>query len=134
MRNSQGLVVGQLSGACGYNLNDVCDPVGNATVDGAFASYYSQVAPFLGGGGGCSDDVDGDDYIAASCGGDDCNDDDPSINPGAAEICGDLTDNNCNGLIDEDCGGGSCLPRGDACSSDDQCCSNKCHPRKLTCN
>ena len=134
VRNSQNLVVGQLSGACGYNLNDVCDPVGNATVDGAFASYYSQVAPFLGGGGGCSDDADGDDYIAASCGGDDCNDDDPSINPGAAEICGDLTDNNCNGLIDEDCGGGSCLPRGDACSSDDQCCSNKCHPRKLTCN
>jgi hypothetical protein len=101
---------------------------------GAFASYYSQVAPFLGGGGGCEDDLDGDGYIADSCGGNDCNDDAFAINPGAAEICGDLTDNNCNGLIDEDCGGGSCLPRGDACSSDDQCCSNKCHPRKGTCN
>jgi len=49
--NSQGRIVGQLSGACGYNVNDSCDSVLNATVDGAFASYYSQVASFLAGGG-----------------------------------------------------------------------------------
>jgi subtilisin family serine protease len=30
----------------------------------------------------------------------DCNDNDPSINPGAVEIC-DFKDNNCNGLVDE---------------------------------
>lgn len=132
--NSQDLVVGQLSGACGTNLNDVCDSVRNATVDGAFASYYSQVAPFLGGGGGCSDDVDGDGYIAESCGGNDCNDSVFSTNPGAAEICDDLIDNNCDGTIDEGCGGGSCLPKGDVCTSNDQCCSNRCHPRKQTCN
>jgi hypothetical protein len=53
--NSSGQIVGQLSGACGYNVNDVCDAASNATVDGAFASYYNQVAPFLAGGGpGCS--------------------------------------------------------------------------------
>jgi hypothetical protein len=53
--NSSGQIVGQLSGACGYNVNDVCDSASNATVDGAFASYYNQVAPFLAGGGpGCS--------------------------------------------------------------------------------
>jgi len=53
--NAQGLVVGQLSGACGYNVNDVCDSESNATVDGALASYWSQVETFLapsGGGGG----------------------------------------------------------------------------------
>ncbi|HEY6066145.1 MAG TPA: trypsin-like peptidase domain-containing protein [Thermoanaerobaculia bacterium] len=50
--NAQGKIVGQLSGACGFNLNDVCDNASNATVDGAFASYYSQVAPYLGPGGG----------------------------------------------------------------------------------
>ncbi|MEN8164238.1 MAG: serine protease, partial [Acidobacteriota bacterium] len=38
--NSQGKVGGQLSGACGYNLGDVCDSVSNSTVDGAFAAYY----------------------------------------------------------------------------------------------
>jgi len=133
VRNSQNLVVGQLSGACGTNLNDVCDETHNATVDGAFASYYSQVAPFLGGGSGCSDDVDGDGYIAESCGGNDCNDGDGSIHPGAVEICGDLTDNNCDGVIDEGCGG-SCLPRGDACTTGSECCSGRCHPRKLTCS
>ncbi len=45
-------VVGQLSGGCGTNVNDVCDNVNNATVDGAFASYYADVAGLLGGGGG----------------------------------------------------------------------------------
>jgi len=52
--NGSGQIVGQLSGACGYNTGDECDAVSNATVDGAFAYYYSSVAPFLaGGGGGC---------------------------------------------------------------------------------
>jgi len=53
--NAAGQVVGQLSGACGYNLNDVCDSASNSTVDGAFAAYYEDVAAFLnpsGGGGG----------------------------------------------------------------------------------
>ena len=51
--NGSGQVVGQLSGACGTNVNDVCDAIHNATVDGAFASYFDQVAAFLGGGGQC---------------------------------------------------------------------------------
>jgi hypothetical protein len=33
----------------------------------------------------------------------DCNDKNASINPGAAEICGDNIDNNCNGQTDESC-------------------------------
>ncbi len=50
--NAAGQVVGQLSGGCGTNVNDVCDSVSNATVDGAFASYYSSVAGWLNPGGG----------------------------------------------------------------------------------
>jgi V8-like Glu-specific endopeptidase len=45
--NASGQVVGQLSGACGTNVNNSCDAVNNATVDGAFAAYYSLVAAFL---------------------------------------------------------------------------------------
>lgn len=48
--NSAGEIVGQLYGACGTNLNDVCDSGSNATVDGAFAGYFSSVEQFLTSG------------------------------------------------------------------------------------
>jgi PKD repeat protein len=54
--NASGQVVGQLTGGCGYNVNDVCDSVSNATVDGALAYYYPEVQQWLdsgpSGGGG----------------------------------------------------------------------------------
>lgn len=80
--DGNGDVVGQLFGICGTNVNDACDHASNATVDGAFAAYFSSVAEFLdpdGGGGG----------------------------------------------------GGSCElgQVGDPCSSDSDCCSNKCRGR-----
>lgn len=49
----------------------------------------------------CYDD-DNDGYFLNSCGGNDCNDNNANINPGATEIC-DGVDNNCNGIIDEVC-------------------------------
>jgi hypothetical protein len=55
--NAAGQVVGQLSGACGTNVNDNCDSVNNATVDGAFASYFAEVEPYLAAGGGGGSDV-----------------------------------------------------------------------------
>jgi lysyl endopeptidase len=45
--NASGQVVGQLSGACGYNVNDPCDTTSNSTVDGAFATYYNSISQWL---------------------------------------------------------------------------------------
>jgi hypothetical protein len=52
-------------------------------------------------------DADGDGFIGtapprspAGCGGDDCDDQNPAIHPGAAERCDGL-DENCNGVIDD---------------------------------
>ncbi|MHB0968465.1 MAG: trypsin-like peptidase domain-containing protein [Thermoanaerobaculia bacterium] len=102
--NGAGQLVGQLSGACGTNVNDVCDEVRNATVDGAFAAYYDTVSQWLGGGGGgtCID-ADGDGYCT-NVAPIDCNDSNPAINPGAKDggkAGRDGIDNDCDGKIDK---------------------------------
>lgn len=110
--NAAGELVGQLSGACGYNVEDECDSGSNATVDGAFAAYYSNVAGWLGsgdGGGGGTDpdpnptctDADGDGFCVEEG---DCNDNNAKIYPGAQDSKGkwgrDGVDNDCDGVID----------------------------------
>jgi len=105
--NSAGQVVGQLSGACGTNLNNECDAANNATVDGAFAAYFSTIEPFLdpGNGGGCA-----------------------IPNPAPTETsCNDGIDNDCDlktDGADSDCFG--ILPIGAACNANSDCASNNC--------
>ncbi|HET6151096.1 MAG TPA: CotH kinase family protein [Polyangia bacterium] len=48
---------------------------------------------------GTGADQDGDGFIWCR----DCRDDSPAIHPGAAEICGNMTDDNCDGVYDEGC-------------------------------
>jgi hypothetical protein len=103
--NASGQIVGQLSGACGTNVNNACDNTNNATVDGAFAFYFSSVQPFLG----------------------------TSCSP-TTEVCNDGIDNDCDGATDcadSNCAtapncSGSCSGAGASCTSNSQCCSNRC--------
>jgi hypothetical protein len=54
-------------------------------------------------------DNDGDGFVSESltcaegsdCTGGDCNDEDPDVNPDAVELCGNDTDDDCDGMIDE---------------------------------
>jgi hypothetical protein len=46
-------------------------------------------------------DGDGDGFADAAIGGDDCDDTNPAVNPGATERCNGV-DDDCNGLVDDD--------------------------------
>lgn len=45
-------------------------------------------------------DGDGDGYAPESCGGEDCDDTDDSVYPGAPEVCMDGVDQDCDGIVD----------------------------------
>jgi len=77
--------------------------------------FNTRIATFPGPncGPACTDDVDLDGFIADTCGGNDCNDNNAAINPAATEVCNDGVDNNCNGLTDcadPACGGDPACP------------------------
>lgn len=115
--NAQAQVVGQLSGACGSNLNDTCDALQNATVDGAFAYYYANVQPFLGNGSpecsGNADCDDGDSCTTDTCNGGTCSN--------TAMSCDDG-----NACTDDFCNGGICGHATISCDDSNACTTDSC--------
>ena len=125
--NASGEIVGQLTGCCGVgggNCNDVCN-ANNHTIDGAFAFYFSNVEPFLDSTpctpttADCTDGVDNDCDSLTDC--DDTN--------GGAEDCS--SEPTCQ----SGCANPGGLPPGSSCTSDSECCSDKCKgpPSNKTC-
>ena len=105
----------------------------------------------------CCPDADMDTYQSDACGGADCDDSDPDINPGAAEVC-DGVDNDCdlvvddvvcpddgNACTDDTCGGvegcvyvpvsnGQPCDDGDLCTFADDCTDGVCTGSLTDCN
>jgi V8-like Glu-specific endopeptidase len=119
--NVNAQVVGQLYGACGTNVNDQCDAINNATVDGAFANYYAEVQPFLGDGSPeCSEDSDcndGDACTTNTCVSGTCSNTLKDCDDGDA-----CTTDSCDSST------GSCTNDLIACDDDNLCTTDSCDP------
>jgi hypothetical protein len=121
--NSNGEIVGQLTGCCGYNCGNVCDSASNWTIDGAFANYFSQVESILDpqGGGGCTNDADCDDGLF--CNGSETCDTGSSLCQSGSNDC--VEGQVCNENTDM-CEVATCSPNKTQCSMNSECCSNNC--------
>ena len=82
-----------ISGLCAYEANaGPCDDGDPCTMNDTCTSYWRCVGDPL--------DEDGDAYISDACGGEDCDDADPEVHPGAAEACANGIDDDCDGQVD----------------------------------
>jgi serine protease len=103
---------------------DLNDPGFDSTSGHGLVQAFNALN-YDGSSGGCTDnDLDG---WCIEDG--DCDDNNPAINPGASEICGDSIDNNCDSVIDEGCPTDGCTDNdGDGwCVEDGDCDDNNPH-------
>ncbi len=83
-----GLVVG-----CAGDSEEICGNGADEDGDGAADCADADCASTC--------DVDGDGYLAQEYNGADCDDSNPSVNPGAVEVCNEGVDDDCNGVADD---------------------------------
>jgi len=83
----------------------------------SYTQEFRNVTVDITASTGC--DADGDGYDGLACEGDDCDDNDPAVHPGAEEVC-DEVDNDCDQEIDEgyDTDGDGYLSCEDDCDDD----------------
>jgi hypothetical protein len=97
-----------VNSTCGTSYDcDLChiDPGGGGTLtsDGEGFRDSGYDPTYFCPGTACTDgDGDGFAMEGSSCGAIDCDDNNAAINPGAAEVCDDTTDNDCDGNMDCD--------------------------------
>ena len=75
-------------------------------------------------------DDDGDSYTSKASGGDDCNDADPAVHPGAIEVCTDGKDNDCDEAADCEeaaCSDKACGPILGASCVQPRCAERSCN-------
>ncbi|MBI4701385.1 MAG: endonuclease [Deltaproteobacteria bacterium] len=89
-------LLGCLALALGLACGDEPELVGGTAAQGGGAATGGAAAGGGGVGGEATADLDGDGFAA----GEDCNDDDPEVNPAATERCNGV-DDDCDGLTDE---------------------------------
>ena len=95
---------------CRENRHCDYDPIANKNICVASPGIFCDLGDCDAEGhcacsqglGPCSTcpDNDGDGHMDAACGGDDCDDTDDFVYPGAGELCGDGKDNDCDGKTD----------------------------------
>jgi formylglycine-generating enzyme required for sulfatase activity len=113
-----------VDGTCHFiNNTDPCDDSDPCTMDDFCAAGECTGLPL---------DDDGDSFTSDTCGGDDCDDSDPGINPGVTEashgdpLCTDGIDNDCDGLTDIDDNGCQQCSIPEDCDDGNPCTDQDC--------